>query len=213
MLAVSRENGMNGDAHRQLLAVDGNRDGTMVLFDHDAHADRLGADTACGTCHHLNMPFDRNTSCFECHRDMYEPTSLFDHESHERTVAERHGCVECHSPEETVKSYETATACTACHDDQSASGPIIDPPSERWADAVGYVHAMHNLCITCHEQSVLESPAQYSTELARCTYCHSADRAWQIRELTPRRAEGNHQSTDEHREVAAGQRLHSAGAR
>jgi hypothetical protein len=130
-----------------------------------------------------------------------------------QAVVGTYGCVECHSPEHAVKSYETATACTACHDNQSASGPIIDPPSERWADAVGYVHAMHGLCITCHEQSVLDSPAKYSSELARCAYCHSADRAGQIRALTPRRDEGSRGSVDGHRQAAARRRPQSTGAR
>jgi hypothetical protein len=185
-LAIGR---VPDDAHpRPLLTIDGNRDGTMVLFDHEDHIQRLGADTSCGTCHHLNMPYDRNTPCFECHRDMYEATSLFDHTSHVEAVARRDGCVECHRAEDAVKSYETATACTECHEKQSVRGPIIEPPKPRWAAAVGYMDAMHGLCITCHERSVQDAPDQYSAELNTCAYCHATDRARQILELTPRRS-------------------------
>jgi len=190
-LAVASEPAPDVTGRRQLLAIDGNRDGTMVLFDHDGHADRLGADTSCGSCHHLTVPFDRNTPCFECHRDMYEPTSLFDHASHVRSVVPSNGCVECHSPEHAVKSYETATACADCHELQSVPGPIIEAPHDRWADAVGYMDAMHDLCITCHERNVQESPNDYSAELHTCAYCHAADRGRQILELTPRRSDGD----------------------
>jgi hypothetical protein len=175
-------------AHRRLLTIDGNRDGTVVLFDHDDHADRLGADTSCGTCHHLNMPYDRSTSCFECHRDMYEPTSLFDHASHVHSVAQSNGCVECHASDRPIKSYETATACAECHESQSVRGPIIEPPGERWGDAVGYMDAMHGLCVTCHERNVQDSPERYSAELDECAYCHATDRGRQLLELTPRRS-------------------------
>jgi hypothetical protein len=186
-LAVASETPPDTTDRRQVLAIDGNRDGTMVLFDHDGHADRLGADSACGSCHHLTMPFDRHTPCFECHRDMYEPTSLFDHASHERSVVPSNGCIECHSPEQTVKSYETATACADCHELQSVPGTIIEAPHDRWADAVGYMDAMHDLCITCHERNVRGFPDRYSPELHQCTYCHAADRGPQLLELTPRK--------------------------
>jgi len=186
-LAVASEPIPDATDRRQLLAIDGNRDGTMVLFDHDGHSDRLGADTSCASCHHLTMPFDRNTPCFECHRDMYEPTSLFDHASHVRSVVPSNGCIECHSPEQSVKSYETATACADCHELQSVPGPIIEAPQEHWADAVGYMDAMHDLCITCHERSVQESPDNYSAELHTCAYCHAADRGRQLLELIPRK--------------------------
>ncbi len=171
-----------------LFAIDGNRDGTMVLFDHDRHVERVGTDTSCGSCHHLNLPFDRATSCSDCHRDMYEPTVLFSHDSHVQSVAQARGCVECHDPEQATKSYETATPCGECHWAQVAAGPIIEPPNDHWEDAVGYMDAMHDLCVSCHEQSVLEYPDRYSPDLARCAYCHAADRAIQLRELTPRRS-------------------------
>jgi hypothetical protein len=186
-LSVSSE-GISRDAMRQyLLAIDGNRDGTLVLFDHDSHTERLGADTSCGSCHHLSLPFERHTPCFECHQDMYEPTSLFDHASHVRSVVPSNGCVECHSPEHAIKNYETATPCVDCHELQSVPGDLVDAPQERWADAVGYMDAMHGVCITCHERTIREFPDRYSPDLHTCAYCHAADRGRQLLELSPRR--------------------------
>jgi len=186
LAAVVKPTSANAD-QQYLMAIDGNRDGTMVLFDHDGHAERLGADSSCGTCHHLSMPFERHTPCFECHRDMYEPTSLFNHASHVRSVVPTHGCIECHSPEQAVKSYETATPCADCHGLQSVPGDIVEAPHERWADAAGYTDAMHGVCVTCHDRSVQESPARYSADLHTCAYCHAADRGRQLLTLTPRR--------------------------
>jgi hypothetical protein len=186
-LAVAAEPVAPQTDRRELLAIDGNRDGTIVLFDHDGHTERFGADSSCSQCHHLSVPFDRHTPCFVCHQDMYEPTSLFDHASHVRSVVPSDGCVECHSPEDAVKTYETATACAECHALQVVSESVVAAPEERWADAAGYMDAMHGLCITCHEQSLQEAPDRYSSDLDQCAYCHSADRGRQLLELTPRR--------------------------
>jgi len=170
-----------------LTVIDGNRDGMLVLFDHDGHITRLGADSSCGVCHHLNLPFDQASSCSECHRDMYESTLLFDHASHVRSVADRDGCMECHASEEPIKTIETATPCTTCHRQQIAMGGVIEQPGERWSEAVGYVEAMHGLCVTCHERSLDEAPERYSPDLGECRYCHDADRARQLDRLMPRR--------------------------
>ncbi len=178
----------NGDAERLLLLIDGNRSGELALFDHEAHEERLGED-ACGTCHHLNLPLAEGSSCSECHRDMYAPTDLFDHDSHETALGGNEGCVECHAGAE-VKSYETATACTECHETASpvAEAALIDPPADHWEPAVGYMEAMHGLCVTCHEREVEEAPAEHPENLAECATCHDPDRREQLERLAPKKA-------------------------
>ncbi|MCK5651091.1 MAG: Ni/Fe-hydrogenase cytochrome b subunit [Gemmatimonadetes bacterium] len=170
-----------------LLTIDGNRDGTLVLFNHDGHVEREGGNDSCVLCHHLNLPFDRNSSCFECHRDMYEPTSVFDHARHVEELNGVGGCSECHSEEEAVKSYETATECVECHESPELALPIIAPPEPRWKDAVGYMDAMHNLCKTCHTQRAQQEPERFSDLLDRCDACHDADVDRDISVFTPAR--------------------------
>lgn len=102
-----------------LLVIDGNRNGNLVLFDHEAHRKRElepdRPDEGCGVCHHMSMPLDRNTSCFECHRDMYEATSIFDHTVHAQALGGNDGCIRCHREPAAVKSVATAKSCIDCH--------------------------------------------------------------------------------------------------
>jgi hypothetical protein len=168
-----------------LIMIDGNRDGNLVLFNHDGHKERMGGETSCAVCHHLNMPFDRNTSCYECHRDMYEPTSVFNHASHVDKLGGNDSCSECHSDYTAEKKYDTATACTQCHEHETVPEPIIRPPGERWRNAAGYEAAMHRLCITCHQKELEQSPGIYSTALDQCEHCHDADWAREIDSMAP----------------------------
>ncbi|MGK7313518.1 MAG: NrfD/PsrC family molybdoenzyme membrane anchor subunit [Candidatus Longimicrobiales bacterium M2_2A_002] len=169
---------------RLLLLIDGNRDGELALFDHDAHEERV--DGECAVCHHLNLPLDRGSSCSECHRDMYAPTRLFDHEAHEAALGGAASCVECHAGA-AVKSYAAATACSDCHEADRAPAPIVDPPADHWADAVGYMEALHGLCVECHERALAGSPDAYPADLAECATCHDPDRRDQLRQLEPRK--------------------------
>jgi hypothetical protein len=240
---------------RPLLMIDGNRDGTLVLFDHESHAERMGGDRSCAVCHHLNLPLDRNTSCCECHRDMYEPTPLFDHASHVAKVnapqlssgsevplpfreglgegcishdsgpspslspagrgvlrqslvslhpvetlhvthQQNDNCSQCHSDYADVKNIENATACAECHEYRAVADAIIQPPGDRWGDAASYQEAMHQLCITCHQKCLDESPEEYSTALDRCDYCHDADRLLEVESIMPRRQRREGSSND-----------------
>ncbi len=208
---------------RPLLMIDGNRDGILVLFDHENHVERMGSESSCAMCHHLSLPLDCNSSCCECHRDMYETTPLFDHASHVAKVRTRgleenggpverisglspevldiraarpldaihrqnDNCSECHTNYADVKNVERATACAECHEYQAIADPIIEAPGERWGEAASYKRAMHQLCITCHQKSLDESPEQFSSTLDRCDYCHDADRLLELEPMIPSRA-------------------------
>jgi hypothetical protein len=167
--------------------MDANRDGDVVLFDHDDHAERLGADQSCETCHHLTKPLDENTSCFECHTDMYEPRSVFDHDLHVSGLGGNAGCTECHADGSEVKSYDTVTECSECHQGEIASRAFIEAPPARWGEAVGYMDAMHSLCVECHEREALRAPEELSEDLNRCMTCHDVDWREDVKALSPRR--------------------------
>jgi len=156
-----------------LLSVDGNRDGCLVLFPHDDHVSNLGEEGSCARCHHLNMPLDKNTSCFECHRDMYAPTDIFNHDFHIGKLGGNDGCTECHRDARKTKGRDTALACAECHADMIVADSLVRPPSGGLEGlAVGYMDAMHGLCITCHQQKVEENPLQYDRRFAECAHCH-----------------------------------------
>ncbi|MHC4965544.1 MAG: NrfD/PsrC family molybdoenzyme membrane anchor subunit [Planctomycetota bacterium] len=169
-----------------LLMIDGNRDGRLVLFDHQGHEDRLGGEDSCAECHHMNLPLDRASSCHACHRDMYEPTATFDHALHVRTTDGNAGCGQCHGEDDAVKTLETATACRDCHAETLMSCPTIEAPEDRWNDAVGYMEAMHELCIRCHERKALETPDDFPLVMQECRGCHDADHPRRLDDLTPR---------------------------
>ncbi len=171
----------------RVLLLDANRDGEVVLFDHDDHADRLGGERSCETCHHLTKPLDENTSCFECHSDMYESRSVFDHEVHVLSLGGDEGCVECHSGEAEIKSYDTVTECSECHHSEIAARAFIEAPNPRWGKAVGYMDAMHSLCVECHKREALTGAEEVPENLNRCMTCHDVEWRQEVEDRMPRR--------------------------
>ncbi len=167
------------------LMIDGNRNGYPVLFDHKAHEARLENDRSCGVCHHISRPFDRNTACFECHRDMYEPMSTFNHASHVEQLEGNAGCIQCHENTAVEKSAETAVACGECHADLVSPLSFVEAPDDRWQAAVGYMEAMHGLCVSCHETKLAEDPENLPAALDRCDTCHDADRPIELQRMAP----------------------------
>ncbi len=168
-----------------LFAINGNRNETLVLFNHAGHVDREGGDDSCRLCHHLDLPYDLNSACFECHRDMYEPVSLFDHTLHVQKLNGNDGCTECHPDGREVKDSETSTACVECHLNPEATSVIIKRPDPRWQDAPGYMDAMHDLCVTCHKRRAREEPGRFADLLERCDACHDADYGPMLEEMAP----------------------------
>ncbi|GAB4503821.1 MAG: hypothetical protein Fur0043_08130 [Anaerolineales bacterium] len=155
-----------------ILHIDGNKAGRFTDFPHADHQARQlekypdDEEQACGVCHHLSKPGDGPTSCWECHTDMYYPTSIFNHSDHQEVLGGNKSCSECHTGEHTAA---TATACQTCHE------KMIPGPQEESFNfyAPGYKEAMHGLCISCHQKQAvqLEKP-----ELAQCANCHHAPR-------------------------------------
>lgn len=153
--------------------IDGNRDWRFVAFTHDEHAQTLGGRESCALCHHQNMTFDQNSACYQCHRDMYETTDIFDHVLHVYRLGGNESCHVCHPAGRAAKSRESALACWECHGDMVVKGSIIPAPDHGLVGfAPGYMYAMHGLCIRCHEELAQLEPTKYGEHFGRCDVCH-----------------------------------------
>jgi len=154
----------------KIMLINGNRDERLVPFNHAGHIGRMGGDESCGKCHHQNIPFDRSTSCHQCHRDMYETTDTFDHACHVQKVGGNKGCSQCHAEEPGRKARQSARACQECHTQMIVKASRIPPPKQGLTGfAPGYMDAMHGLCINCHEEVAKQ---QNRPHHARCDRCH-----------------------------------------
>jgi hypothetical protein len=167
---------LTGPDHLHVTAfmIDGNRDGRYVLFDHDRHASRQGGDDSCAVCHHMNKPFDRSTGCYECHNDMYASVDIFDHDLHMNMTGGNDHCIDCHTDQRRLKIKENTRACGDCHQAMVVQAARIKPHGPRIeSKTVGYMDAMHGLCINCHieAQKTLSTP---NDNFSRCTQCHQS---------------------------------------
>jgi hypothetical protein len=154
----------------KLMLINGDRDAQVVPFNHALHVAQLGGEGSCGQCHHQNIPFDQNTACYQCHRDMYEVTDTFDHAYHVDRLGGNSGCVQCHADEPDRKTRQTAKACQACHAGMMVEGSRVRAPEQGMTGfAPGYMDAMHGLCIACHEE---EAQNRNRPHFARCDICH-----------------------------------------
>lgn len=154
----------------ETLWIDGNLDGYGVAFPHERIQKRTGGDASCVKCHHMNLPRDRNSGCYECHRDMYLPVDAFRHDWHASQAGGRLACVQCHE-QEKPRSAAAAKRCDGCHKDLVPAGATI---AVKRNNAVGYVQAMHELCIGCHQRLAEQ---QAKPDFARCTTCHKERRS------------------------------------
>ncbi|MFC2150129.1 NrfD/PsrC family molybdoenzyme membrane anchor subunit [Calditrichota bacterium] len=148
------------------LWIDGNLDGFGAMFPHTGHISSQGDDKSCVICHHMNLPRDENSGCYECHSDMYRVTDAFDHDYHSSPVGARLHCSDCHALKE-VRSGKTATTCVECHGDLVPDGATIEVNQYI---APSYADAMHNLCIGCHKVYAEDYDLP---ELSACGLCHS----------------------------------------
>jgi hypothetical protein len=156
----------------EMLLIDGDRKNKFVLFDHEEHAKQNNDKDSCALCHHMNKPLDKATSCFECHRDMFLVTDIFDHEYHREKLEADGGCLACHKDPAQSKNRQTTTPCDDCHKTMRASESFAKAPEQDQAGmAPGYMKAMHSLCIECHKQKQMEK-AELAPHLARCAACH-----------------------------------------
>ena len=175
-LAVQPSAGI--DPARTMLRVDGNRSGVLTNFPHAEHQKRLQSDdSVCVACHHVSMPNDHSTPCSRCHRNMFDPTPIFDHTSHLAfTVAkekltgwqpENQSCVICHASDQP-KRRVSAKTCLDCHDKDIWCNLVpIDTVDMRYACSFG--EAMHGTCRECHAR---EAVRLNKKGLDDCGTCH-----------------------------------------
>jgi len=157
---------MEGDT----LIIDGNRDGYAVKFDHNYHAYNDSLKITCGICHHMNMPLDKTSGCYSCHREMYTPVDAFKHDWHASPSGAKLSCTQCH-PDGERKLADNAKDCSECHKDLIPTDATIKVESY---DALSYADAMHGVCVECHKTEAAKSEDR--AKLGQCESCHSAER-------------------------------------
>ena len=153
----------------ETLWIDGNLNGFGVSFPHQQIVKRLGGDASCVKCHHMNLPRDRTSGCYECHRDMYLTTDAFRHDWHASPGGAKLACGACHNPAQP-RTAASAKPCTGCHKDLVPAGAAIQVKHYR---APGYVPAMHQLCVGCHTELAKQ---ENKPDFARCATCHKERR-------------------------------------
>ena len=176
------------DAEREVLRLDGDRSGVVAIFPHADHKERLGGEASCVICHHINLPHDHSSACSSCHRDMYQPTRMFDHFAHMDAVANEEGlsgwygfnqsCSFCHT-DGRPRSADSAKECFECHKDDMW---LTGKPDEKLelAAARSYQDAMHTVCVDCHEK---EAGRVNRPGLQDCSTCHESLRNREMLEL------------------------------
>jgi len=178
------------DLQRTALLIDGNQGGVTTEFPHDEHKERLGGDTSCVNCHHMALPGDETTPCSRCHRKLVTPTLIFDHEYHQRAVAEEEeltgmvpenrSCDVCHTGGE-ARTAATAKPCLECHEDDPGWNEMEEGTD--LARARSYMEAMHVNCVECHRK---EADIQDRPTLPDCSTCHTSLEARPSLEVDPR---------------------------
>lgn len=151
------------------LVINGNRNFDLVVFNHKAHVDSLGADQSCVKCHHMNVPGDMQSGCWECHSDMNKVTDAFRHDWHSSPTGADLSCSQCHESGQP-KMASTAKSCDECHKTLIPKGTTIQVKDNYMA--VGYVDAMHGNCVTCHKE---EAAKREQPQFAQCGNCHNQE--------------------------------------
>jgi Ni/Fe-hydrogenase subunit HybB-like protein len=149
----------------EVLYLDADLTGYGVTFYHQREIDRNGGQKSCVLCHHMNMPRDKNSGCYECHRDMYLPSDAFRHNWHASPSGANLACVQCHVRGRT-RNAANVKPCEDCHKDLIPVGATV---KIKTYVAPAYVDAMHQLCIGCHAQVARQ---QNKPQVARCAECH-----------------------------------------
>jgi hypothetical protein len=171
--------------------IDGNRDGDYVLFDHEKHVSKQGGgEDSCVLCHHMQKPYEEVSECTGCHSDMYLAVDIFDHDTHVAHKNGNEGCIECHTDPAADKVRDATKGCVECHESMRPQGTRVDIVEEQQTTiAAGYMDAMHEACISCHEEEMAareEENHDPESDLTLCTNCHRdlpqlQDEEWKTR--------------------------------
>lgn len=151
------------------LFVNGNRDDQLVKFPHQAHIERIGKEN-CKTCHHLNLPGERLSECWECHSGMYTEADFFQHDWHSAVYGANLKCNDCHKQGQN-RNVNSAKQCIDCHKAFDFASKI-KKVSGRY-EILSYTDALHNLCVSCHMKKSKE--VKEKAALAKCSTCHQTE--------------------------------------
>ncbi len=149
------------------LFIDGNRDNYGVYFTHELCLGTPEDKSSCARCHHMNLPSDQHSGCFECHSNMYTEGEAFDHERHISRAGTKITCDSCHE-RDLARTAESTRECDACHKDLVPENATIKVDNYH---APSYTDAMHGVCIECHAAKAKEVPSKEN--LAICSACHT----------------------------------------
>lgn len=151
------------------LYVNGNRDDQFVKFPHQAHIKRIGKEN-CKTCHHLNLPGEKLSECWECHTGMYTEADFFRHDWHSGVYGANLKCGDCHKAG-INRSVNSAKQCTDCHKSYNFKSRLVKVNGTY--NVLSYTDALHNLCVSCHIKKSKEDKEK--KDIARCTACHKTE--------------------------------------
>jgi len=164
---------VHGPGYNDVMIIDGNRNDKGVRFDHKMHLDVVDSKDKCAYCHHMVKPGAHATGCSQCHSDEHLPVSIFNHRLHQEALAKGPGCLTCHEDTSRPKDLEHSRPCLDCHRTMIPEGAAFQPPSApNIGLAVGYMDAMHGLCLKCHQEQD-GGHAGDAPVLSRCNTCHS----------------------------------------
>lgn len=151
------------------LCINGNRDNQFVDFPHEAHISRIGKDS-CTVCHHLNLPGEKLSNCWECHTSMYAPMDFFRHDWHASSSGANLKCEDCHTPGAT-RTAQSAKKCITCH--PTYEFRVSSASAAQQYYVLSYTDAMHQLCVSCH--TVQSKKIKDKLNLAQCPTCHRTE--------------------------------------
>jgi hypothetical protein len=129
---------------------------------------------------------------------MYSVSDTFDHQEHIDALDGNQSCQRCHRDPHQPKTRATATPCADCHRDMVVEGSRVQPPKEGLKGfAPGYMDAMHELCVTCHQEQAKAEPEKLGETFGECTTCHRELDGSVLRRLAPYQPRtGGGQQTD-----------------
>ena len=113
---------------------------------------------------------------------MYLGVDIFDHDLHMAKTGGNAQCFQCHADKTLPKVRENTTKCLECHQGMVQQGARVTASSPNINSlTVGYMDALHGLCITCHKE--VQDSTGLPDDFSRCARCHQllpdiTDDAW-----------------------------------
>ena len=138
------------------------------------------AENACGNCHspHLAtggprlLPYAAEEAvCAACHNGHVAADNVMA-DFRKLSIHPMFEDPPLHDPTEPATVDKRHVECVDCHEGMRQEGSrvqVTDPTMQYFAP--GYMHVMHALCETCHEERQPTLPVP-NENFARCTNCH-----------------------------------------